>query len=343
MRPDFGSGVAQLVFAPNSVELASATQMLIQSALQQWLGELIVVQGVSVEARRRDAVDHGAVRDPPHRSIAGADLSARRSGAGRDLPLLRQAATRRGRRRTPTLNGIDYLEVDRPRSAATDPLRQRTLLVHCLKPLPAAFSRDNVRLDGGERVKNITSNGQRRPRRCRRSSASPAKPTTAAIVTARPNPSLASWWCASPSPATSPPTRCASSTSAIDESPPANFDPQLAAIDFSFKVDCPSDFDCKPVHLCPRAEAAIGPTSTISPRTTARSGACCSTGWRSWCRSGGRAASPIYGIALVELLAYVGDHLSYQQDAIAHRGLSRHRAPPHLAAPPCAAGRLPDA
>src|SRR6266853_43191 len=50
MRPDFGSGVAQLVFAPNSVELASATQMLIQGALQQWLGELITVMGVSVEA-----------------------------------------------------------------------------------------------------------------------------------------------------------------------------------------------------------------------------------------------------------------------------------------------------
>ncbi len=50
MRPDFGCGVAQLVFAPNSVELASATQMLIQSALQQWLGELITVVGVSVEA-----------------------------------------------------------------------------------------------------------------------------------------------------------------------------------------------------------------------------------------------------------------------------------------------------
>jgi phage baseplate assembly protein W len=50
MRPDFGSGVTQLVFAPNSVELASATQMLIQGSLQQWLGELIVVQGVRVEA-----------------------------------------------------------------------------------------------------------------------------------------------------------------------------------------------------------------------------------------------------------------------------------------------------
>jgi len=50
MRPDFGCGVAQLVFAPNSAELASATQMLIQGSLQQWLGDLIMVQGVRVEA-----------------------------------------------------------------------------------------------------------------------------------------------------------------------------------------------------------------------------------------------------------------------------------------------------
>jgi phage baseplate assembly protein W len=50
MLPDFGSGAARLVFAPNSVEVAAATQMLIQASLQRWLGELIVVQGVAVEA-----------------------------------------------------------------------------------------------------------------------------------------------------------------------------------------------------------------------------------------------------------------------------------------------------
>ena len=50
MRPDFGSGVAQLVFAPNSVELAGATQALVQSALQQWLPDFVAVLGVSVEA-----------------------------------------------------------------------------------------------------------------------------------------------------------------------------------------------------------------------------------------------------------------------------------------------------
>jgi len=47
-RPSFGSGVMQLVFAPNSDELAAATQFLIQGALQQWLGDLIQLEAVQV-------------------------------------------------------------------------------------------------------------------------------------------------------------------------------------------------------------------------------------------------------------------------------------------------------
>jgi len=50
MRPDFGSGLQQLLFAGNSPELASTTQMLVQGALQQWLGNLIVVESVAIEA-----------------------------------------------------------------------------------------------------------------------------------------------------------------------------------------------------------------------------------------------------------------------------------------------------
>ncbi len=48
-RPDFGSGLMQLVFAPNSDELATATQLLIQGALQQWLGDLIQVEAAEVD------------------------------------------------------------------------------------------------------------------------------------------------------------------------------------------------------------------------------------------------------------------------------------------------------
>ncbi|MEN8175231.1 MAG: GPW/gp25 family protein [Pseudomonadota bacterium] len=50
MRPDFGSGLRELVFAPNSPELAATTQFLVQSALQQWLADLITVETVEVEA-----------------------------------------------------------------------------------------------------------------------------------------------------------------------------------------------------------------------------------------------------------------------------------------------------
>ncbi len=50
MRPDFGSGLLQLVFSPNSVVLAATTQVLVQSSLQRWLGEWIVVESVQVEA-----------------------------------------------------------------------------------------------------------------------------------------------------------------------------------------------------------------------------------------------------------------------------------------------------
>ena len=47
-RPDFGSGLLQMAFEPNSTGLASATQFLVQGALQQWLGAIIEVTDVEV-------------------------------------------------------------------------------------------------------------------------------------------------------------------------------------------------------------------------------------------------------------------------------------------------------
>jgi phage baseplate assembly protein W len=47
-RPDFGSGLLQMVFAPNSPEIASALQFTIQAGLQRWLGDVIVAQKVEV-------------------------------------------------------------------------------------------------------------------------------------------------------------------------------------------------------------------------------------------------------------------------------------------------------
>jgi hypothetical protein len=48
-RPDFGSGLLQLVFEPNSTELAAALQFTLQASLQQVLGDRIQLQAVQVD------------------------------------------------------------------------------------------------------------------------------------------------------------------------------------------------------------------------------------------------------------------------------------------------------
>lgn len=50
-RPDFGCGLRQLVFAPNSDALATAVQFRVETALQRWLAEVIKVHDVVVAAR----------------------------------------------------------------------------------------------------------------------------------------------------------------------------------------------------------------------------------------------------------------------------------------------------
>jgi len=49
-RPDFGSGLQQLIFAPNSPELATALQFNMQASLQRWLGDIISVVNLEVES-----------------------------------------------------------------------------------------------------------------------------------------------------------------------------------------------------------------------------------------------------------------------------------------------------
>jgi phage baseplate assembly protein W len=48
--PDFGSGLLQLPFAPNSVEMAAATQFAVQGALQKWLGSYVKIRSVLASA-----------------------------------------------------------------------------------------------------------------------------------------------------------------------------------------------------------------------------------------------------------------------------------------------------
>jgi phage baseplate assembly protein W len=53
-RPDFGSGARQLLFGAASPEVAAAVELLIQGALQRWLGDVLQVERLAVAAQ--DAV-----------------------------------------------------------------------------------------------------------------------------------------------------------------------------------------------------------------------------------------------------------------------------------------------
>jgi phage baseplate assembly protein W len=77
-RPDFGSGLLQLVFAPNSDELVATTQFLVQGALQQWLGDLIEIELVEVE--REDSQLSVFVQYVIRRSQARQSATFARSG-----------------------------------------------------------------------------------------------------------------------------------------------------------------------------------------------------------------------------------------------------------------------
>jgi phage baseplate assembly protein W len=49
--PEFGAGVQQLVFAPNSDTLRTSAQFLISNSLQRWLGDRIDISQVSLTSQ----------------------------------------------------------------------------------------------------------------------------------------------------------------------------------------------------------------------------------------------------------------------------------------------------
>src|SRR5690606_19009570 len=98
--------------------------------------------------------------------------------------------------------------------------------------------------------------------------------------------------------------------------PPAGFDPRLSEIQFSFKVQCESDFDCASITPCPTPPATNPRLDYLAKdyasfrRLMLDRMSVLMPDWSS------RNAADI-GVTLVEMLAYVGDQLSYQQDAVA--------------------------
>lgn len=220
----------------------------------------------------------------------------------------------------PTLNGLDYLEVlDRDLPEA-HPYRQRTLFLHFLKPV-AGLDRGNLRLDGGERIRGIAVEW------AAGTPAAPAfTPEEAALLAATPDPGRVL--------VVRTRVRGDRSTYRLrlvrspgDDHAPTGYDPALAEIEFSFKVECESDFDCQPVHPC-EAEPMPAPEINYLAKD-----------FGSFRRllldrmaqllPGFHDPNPAdLGAVLTELLAYAGDQLSYQQDAAAteaYLGTARSR------------------
>lgn len=207
-------------------------------------------------------------------------------------------------------NGIDFLEIDT--EAVDQSARQHRLRVHFLKPLAAGvLTENNLLIEGGERIRGIV---------VRKPLTIGADPKVLIVDVANP-PAAAAEGSAGVGDFSVYTMRLVQDAQhAANPSgggqPPPGFDPALSAVSFSFKVECPSDFDCRPERVCPpesRAEPEIDylakdynsfrqlmldRMSVLMPQ------------WRE------RNPADLQ-VALVELLAYVGDHLSYQQDAIA--------------------------
>ena len=203
------------------------------------------------------------------------------------------------------LNGIDFLEVV-DHDAPTKLMRQRLLKVHFVNDLSGGpLTKANVRIAGGERITNIVVKN-----------VTTGMAPEANVLTVEVN---------------QPGDFSIYTLQIVQDAqhlqPPPGYDPILSEIDFSFKVECPSDFDCKSTRVCPpppRNEPEINylakdyssfrrlmldRISVLSPQWTER-----------------HAAD--LGVTLVELLAFVGDNLSYQQDAIAteaYLGTARRR------------------
>jgi hypothetical protein len=199
--------------------------------------------------------------------------------------------TTRGADGLPVLNGLDYLEV-----VSAD---QRTLELVFLHPLPGEvdgapaapfLAPGNLRIESGVRVRDVAVE----------TVAAAGNMLTVTVDRAGDFSTYTLRLTAAPG----------------SDQPPAGFDPQLAQVRFSFKAGCPSDFDCAPVDVCPPERLPepeidyLAKDYTSFRRLMLDRMAVTMPDWRE------RNAADL-GIALVEVLAYAADHLSYQQDVVA--------------------------
>ncbi len=216
-----------------------------------------------------------------------------------------------------TLNGIDYLEV-LDRAAPVARARQKTLLVRLVKPVPPPADLDPTRvfIEGGERIRDLrvewiaaaaAVNSQQAPDLVERKfyHELPGADRVLVVRTSRAGDFS--------------PYRLRLGVSADNRQPLPSFDPAASVVTFSFKVECPTDLDCEPRSDC--VERLL-PTPDINYLAKDYAG------FRRLLLDRMSALVPQWqerspadlGITLVELLAFVADRLSYQQDAVATEG-----------------------
>ncbi len=189
--------------------------------------------------------------------------------------------------------GLDFLEAGQ---------NQLTLTVTFLGHAPAEIKKENIRIEGGVRIFDIHVTGLTVNR-----STSDADQDDTMDVTVDKAGDFSTY---------------VLRVSALDgagnpiRKPLAGFDPRYDCIAFSFKANCPSDLDCKSPHICP-PETRVEPDISYLAKDYKSFRqlildrlALLMPQWTE------RHVSDL-GIALVEILAYVGDHLSYFQDAVA--------------------------
>jgi hypothetical protein len=205
----------------------------------------------------------------------------------------------------PKINGIDYLEV-----GLDGENRKSTLKVHFilnLGPTGQSLTKFNVIIEGGVRVKNIEVE--------KVEPAEPLNPENKILIATVNSVGDFSTYT----------LRIVKSK--IDLSPPDGFDTQLSHVDFSFKIECPSEFDCRPERECPPEKLPEPEIDYLAKdyasfrRLMLDRLSVIVPDWKE------RNPADIQ-VALVETLAYVGDNLSYFQDAVAteaYLGTARKR------------------
>ena len=209
-----------------------------------------------------------------------------------DTALTCQKDRRRETVRRERLNGLDYLEVSED---------QRTLTVYFLGKAPEEIEKENVCIEGGRRVNDIRVIDLQMYR--------------------EDEPDLDDWMSVDLNRSGDFSTYTLRVVELDEEGQPtedpmSGFDPRYSRLEFSFKADCRSDLDCKTEEICPPPERDEPEIDYLAKDYASFRNlildrlALIMPDWQE------RHASDL-GIALVEVLSYVGDHLSYYQDAVA--------------------------